>query len=225
MALLKPNTDKQTASHRSGFQPLPPASAGPAAGPAGRTGPGPRHTRGLMLRALLLETLCQETEAVGCDPSWRGNTQTQRGPSHAPTEGFLCGMKPGDSLASRAPPPCPGTSASPSGGFASAPRLGGRDARCSGFTGATTRDRAQAQVRTGVPGALSVGGRSSQVCRTQAGGGDEGGRGREPPPQTARMSKPVRCVLKARRPQSSPYATSGDEMSERARVPLTQKRC
>jgi len=61
-----------------------------------------------MLRALLLETLCQETEAVGCDPSWRGNTQTQRGPSHAPTEGFLCGMKPGDSLASRAPLPARG---------------------------------------------------------------------------------------------------------------------
>lgn len=105
MALLKPNTDKQTASHRSGFQPLPPASTGPAAGPAGHTGPGPGHTGGLTLWALLLETLCQETEAVGHDPSWRGNAQTQRGPSHAPTEGFLCGMKPGDSLASRAPLP------------------------------------------------------------------------------------------------------------------------
>lgn len=58
-----------------------------------------------MLGALLLEMLCQQMEAVGHDPSWRGNTQTQRGPSHAPTEGFLREMKPRDSLASRAPLP------------------------------------------------------------------------------------------------------------------------
>lgn len=46
-----------------------------------------------MLGALLLETLCQHMEAVGRDPSCRGNTQTQR-PSQAPTEGFLRVMKP-----------------------------------------------------------------------------------------------------------------------------------
>lgn len=61
-----------------------------------------------MLGALLLETLCQHMEAVGRDPSCRGNTQTQRGPSQAPTEGFLRVMKPRDSLASRAPLPIRG---------------------------------------------------------------------------------------------------------------------
>lgn len=43
LALLKPNTEKQMASHRPGFQPLPPP-AGPAAGPAGCIGLGPGHT-------------------------------------------------------------------------------------------------------------------------------------------------------------------------------------
>lgn len=73
---------------------------------------GPGHTGALTLVALLLETLCQETEAVGHDPSWSGNTQTQRGPSHAPTEGFLRGMKPGDAAAQQGAPSRPGSSAS-----------------------------------------------------------------------------------------------------------------
>lgn len=67
---------------------------------------------GLTLAASLLETLCQETEAVSRDPSWSGNTRTQRGPSHAPTEGFLRGLKPGDVAAQQGAPPRPGSSAS-----------------------------------------------------------------------------------------------------------------
>lgn len=96
---------------------------------------------GLTLAASLLETLCQEMEAVDRDPSWSGSTQTQRGPSHAPIEGFLRGMKPGDAAAQQTPLPARGVLLLTLRFWICTTFRRTRHPPCSGSTGATTRTR------------------------------------------------------------------------------------